>query len=66
MESNEDYMSAMPLFGLDHPYAMERCGAAHPELPDITCERKADHGPELLHTAASEGYEFTIYWRTPK
>lgn len=66
MEDPEDYPMTMPVFGLDDPYAMERCKAQHPELSGIMCERKAGHDPSLMHTAADDTFEFTIYWKDPK
>jgi hypothetical protein len=64
MESkkSEDYMSTMPLFGLDNPYAMDRCGAQHPTLP-LTCERQHNHPVRIPHSAATEDFTKTIIWK---
>ncbi len=55
----EDYMSSMPVYGLDHPYGMPRCNAQHPTLR-LFCQGQAGHAHQ--HTAATEGYTETITW----
>lgn len=52
----------MPVYGLNNPYDMDRCGALH-EPTGKTCERKFGHSRELQHSAASDDdFTGTLFW----